>query len=243
MAALSKGISWWYNWHYLPDEQVRTSFAALGLAYVPMVWGTKVNVADVGAAILPGATALLGFNEPNFFSQANMSAADAAKAWPAVQAIADAHGLPLVSPAVNFCGGGCHATDPFAYLDAFFAACPSCRVDAIGVHLYVGCKGESGNRAKWMIDHLKTYERRYSQPIWLTEFACDDAATMADAEGFLRDAVAYLEGDPRVARYAWFAGRTNEIRNVDLLGADGQLTPLGRAYVDAPKSAACEAER
>jgi hypothetical protein len=46
-----------------------------------------------------------------------------------------------------------------------------------------------------------------------------------------------------VARYAWFSGRTKEIKNVDLLGQDGQLTPLGKAYVEAPRNAACLAEK
>jgi hypothetical protein len=243
MQALRPGVSWWYNWAFSPDKDVVNTFAAEGFSYVPMVWGTKVDLASVNTSLLPGAPALLGFNEPNFFSQANLSASDAAKAWPGVQAIADAHGLPLISPAVNFCGGGCHDTDPFAYLDAFFAACPGCRVDAIAVHVYVGCKGEGGQRAKWLENHLKTYEARFSQPIWLTEFACDDAATPDDAVGFLEDAVGILENDPRVARYAWFSGRTKEIKNVDLLGQDGQLTPLGKAYVEAPRNAACLAEK
>jgi hypothetical protein len=37
-----------------------------------------------------------------------------------------------------------------------------------------------------------------------------------------------------VFRYAWFSGRTTEISGADLLGADGQLTELGAAYVDLP---------
>ena len=53
----------------------------------------------------------------------------------------------------------------------------------------------------------------------------------------MRDAVAYLEAEPRVERYAWFSGRFQWIPYVDLLGGDGALTPLGRAYVAAP--AAC----
>lgn len=239
MQALSKGISWWYNWAFEPDTGVRTDFAAMGIEYVPMVWGTKVDTAQVAQRVLPGATALLGFNEPNFHEQANLSAADAAARWPSVQTIADARGLTLVSPAVNFCGGGCQDTDPFAYLDDFFAACPGCRVDALGVHVYVGCKGENGNHAKWLIDHIKTYESRFTQPIWLTEFACDDAANAEEQRAFLVDAVTYLESDPRIQRYAWFAGRADNVKFVDLLGGDGQLTALGQAYVDLPHDAAC----
>lgn len=236
MRALSRGVTWWYNWAFEPDEGVRTTFASMGMAYVPMVWGAAVDTKQVEAKLLPDAATLLGFNEPNFHEQANLSASAAAAAWPKVQAVADARGLRLVSPAVNFCGGGCQDTDPFRYLDAFFAACPGCRVDALGVHVYVGCKGEGGNHAKWLIDHLATYERRFTQPIWLTEFACNDAANADEQRAFLVDAVAYLEGDPRVERYAWFAGRADNVPHVDLLGADGELTALGAAYVSAPRA-------
>ncbi|MCW5837642.1 MAG: glycoside hydrolase family protein, partial [Labilithrix sp.] len=239
MQALSKGISWWYNWHFEPDAAVAGVFGAMGLEYVPMVWGANVATADVEQRAPASARTLLGFNEPNFFEQADLSAAEAAARWPSVQAVADARGLALVSPAVNFCGGGCHDGDPFAYLDAFFAACPGCRVDAIGVHVYVGCKGANGNHAQWLIDHIRTYERRFAQPIWLTEFACDDAASPEEQRAFLIDAVEYLEDDPRIERYAWFAGRADNVAHVDLLGADGELTALGQAYVDLPHNAAC----
>lgn len=240
MQALSKGISWWYNWAFEPDTGVQSSFASMGIEYIPMVWGAKVDTAKVQQRLLPGVSTLLGFNEPNFHEQANLSASAAAALWPNVQAVADARGLTLVSPAVNFCGGGCHDTDPFRYLDDFFAACPGCRVDAIGVHVYVGCKGENGNHAQWLINHLETYKKRFSQPIWLTEFACHDAANPDEQRAFLVDAVTYLESEPRIARYAWFAGRADNVRHVDLLGADGQLTALGQAYVDQPHNAACQ---
>lgn len=239
MKAIAKGVSWWYNWAFEPDEGVKTSFKSLGLEYVPMVWGKNIDTKAVEDHVLPGSATLLGFNEPNFYEQANLSAAEAASRWPSVQAVADARGLALVSPAVNFCGGGCHATDPFAYLDAFFAACQNCRVDAIGVHVYVGCKGENGNHAQWMINHLKTYEQRFTQPIWLTEFACSDAKNADEQKAFLTDAVTYLESDPRIVKYAWFAGRADNVPHVDLLGGDGQLTPLGEAYVNAPQAPGC----
>jgi hypothetical protein len=35
-------------------------------------------------------------------------------------------------------------------------------------------------------------------------------------------------------KYAWFAGRADNMVNVDLLGTDGQLTQMGQAYVNAP---------
>lgn len=238
LRALSKSVTWWYNWTFVPDDGVKDTFKSLDVEYVPMVWGANVDLAQVGAGILPGETTLLGFNEPNFGSQSNLSAKDAASRWPKIQAVADAHGLKLLSPAVNFCGGNCQNTDPFAYLADFLSSCAGCRVDALAVHLYVGCQGANGNKAQYMIDHLKTYESKFTQPLWLTEFACDDAKSDDDQKAFLVDAVKYLESDPRIARYAFFSGRADNVGHASLLGADGQLTSIGQAYVDAP--AACQ---
>jgi hypothetical protein len=241
LTVLSPKVVWWYNWHFAPDNSLSAGlYKQLDVEYVPMVWGPKIKLSDVESQLPDSATTLLGYNEPNFFAQANVSAADAAKQWPTVQAIADKKGLRLVSPAVNYCGGGCFDTDPFSYLEAFFKACTSCRVDVIAVHIYVGCRITSGNHAQWLIDHLKRYQTEFSQPIWLTEFACNDARNVAEQKAFLEDAVAYLEATPRIERYAWFAGRADNVPYVDLLGASGQLTELGQAYVNAQVNVDCK---
>ncbi len=240
LQALSGAVSWWYNWGFVPDDDVKSTYQQLGVEYVPMVWGEAfVDVPKVTAAIPPGGRTLLGFNEPNFFSQANLSAQQAAALWPSLEEIAEQRGLALASPAVNFCGGGCHDTDPVRYLQDFFAACPGCRVDVIAVHVYVGCTPEGPNRAKWLIEKVEGYKAAFSQPLWVTEFACHDAATMEEQKAFLEDAVTWLEGEPRVQRYAWFSGRADNMQNVDLLGADGALTVIGQAYVDLPQPEEC----
>jgi len=240
LGALSAGVSWWYNWDFQPEQALRAgAYRDAGVEYAPMIWGKASDRAAAKTAIADDARVLLGFNEPNFGEQANLSATAAAALWPELEAIADAKGLRLVSPAVNFCGGNCQDTDPFHYLDAFFAACSGCRVDAIAIHLYVGCSPSGDNKAEWLINHVETYKSRFSKPLWLTEFACDSAKNAAEQQTFMEDAVAYLEGEPRVERYAWFSGRATNVAYVDLLGDSGQLTPLGKAYVNAPKNAAC----
>lgn len=238
MAALSPAVSWWYNWAHVPDQGVQPdAYKTLGVEYVPMVWGGGgLDSAKIAGEIPDGAKFLLGFNEPNFGAQANLSASDAAALWPKVEAIADARGLALVSPAVNFCGGSCQETDPFKYLDDFFAACDGCRVDYIGVHIYTACQGDGTNKARWLINHLETYKMRFDKPIWLTEFACDDAGSLAEQKAFMIDALAYLENEPRIARYAWFSGRADNVANASLLGGDGELTELGQAYLAAPQT-------
>jgi hypothetical protein len=244
MQALSKAVSWWYNWAHVPDEGVKPDiYKTLGVEYVPMVWGggglDAEKAAQIASEIPEGARFLLGFNEPNFGEQANLSASQAAALWPHVEAIADARGLALVSPAVNYCGGSCQETDPFKYLDEFFAACKDCRVDYVGFHIYTACQGDGNNKAQWLKNHVETYKARFDKPLWLTEFACDNAGSLAEQKAFMLDALEYLENEPRIARYAWFSGRADNVANASLLGADGALTELGEAYVSAPQ-ASCE---
>ncbi|MBN2525942.1 MAG: glycoside hydrolase family protein [Deltaproteobacteria bacterium] len=240
MAALADGVSWWYNWYFAPDSELGSQWSTYNVEFVPMRWGDNYSIGDVQGGIPDAAQVMLGFNEPNFFSQANLSATQAATMWPELEAVADAKGLKLVSPAVNFCGGGCHSDGPVQYLNDFFKACDGCRVDAIAIHIYVGCDensdGLKNNRAQWLINHVEMYKSAFDKPLWLTEFACSENPSQAEQRAFLEDAVAYLESEPRIERYAWFAGRADNMVNVDLLGSDGALTALGEAYVNAPWS-------
>jgi hypothetical protein len=232
-AASSPGTVWWYNWAaQSPGGDPRIEF-------VPMIWGGG----SVGQAIPAGSRYLLGYNEPNFNSQANLTVAQAAADWPAVETRAGT--LPIVSPAVNFCGSAADTskctdpaiTDPYTYLKDFFAACSGCRVDYVGVHAYV-CDVPSlrayleGNTSTGgtMPGFLQ-----FGKPIWLTEFACDSSHSVADQKAYMQAAVPYLESSPYVFRYAWFNAKN--IPNAVLTNADGSLTDLGSTYVGLP--AAC----
>lgn len=240
MQVLAPGVSWWYNWYSRPDAGAASVYAGLGVEYVPMQWGRGLDggalTADRLAANVPaGARYLLGFNEPNFRSQANLTPTQAAALWPVLEEVARRKNLQLVSPAVNYCGdcvseNGVTYYSPTQYLDAFFAACPNCRVDYIAVHTYV-CE------ERWLREKIAEL-KRYNKPIWLTEFACGDRPanqiTLPVQQKYLLDAVNYLEKEPAVFRYAWFSGRNNEIPNINLLGNSGQLTALGQQYVSLP---------
>lgn len=46
---------------------------------------------------------MLGFNEPNFAHQANLTPTVAARAWKHLEAVAEMRGLSLVAPATNYC--------------------------------------------------------------------------------------------------------------------------------------------
>lgn len=227
LAALAPGVSWWYNWAVPPDQDAG-DYASLDVEFVPMLWGG--GSLDQEPPIPEGARYLLAFNEPNFGAQANLTPQEAAALWPQVEAVADAHGLEIVSPALNYCGGDCNKTDPFEWFDEFFAACQGCRVDHLAVHWYA-CTRDA---LTWYIGEMK----RYDLPIWLTEFSCLDAEdkSVAVQKQYMQEALEYLEDEPAVARYSWFTGRWEATPSIDLLGESGQLTELGQLYVSAPAS-------
>jgi hypothetical protein len=236
LTALSKGISWWYNWSTSPDKGVATTFAQTGVEFVPMVWGIKGGLPDpatIEKQIPKGAKYILGFNEPNFASQANIPAAQAASLWPRIMQIAKDLNLKIGSPAPNYCAGACNDTDPIHYLDTFFAACTGCQVDFIAAHWYA-CDGPA-------LTHYLGLLRKYNKPVWLTEFSCMDAGdhSVAGEETYMKTALQILENDPMIFRYSWFTGRWTNPAGVSLLAGDGQLTELGNQYISTPATGVC----
>ena len=223
LAALGPTVSWWYNWADKPD------IVAPGPAFLPMIWGKTFDVATLDAHIPAGTEYLLTFNEPNFGDQSNVTPEQAAALWPQIQAFANRRGMKLVSPAVNYCGSPCNETDPFVWLQKFFAACTNCQVDYVGMHWYACDKPALTNT-------LAKY-KQFGKPLWVTEISClDTAAKVNDADelAYMKDAVDALESDPMVFRYAWFTGRSTGSPPISLLAADGKLTTLGTAYAAAP---------
>ena len=221
-AAFYPGVTWWYNW------AAKGSGADTGIEFVPMIWGSG----SVSSAIPGGSKFLLTFNEPNFKAQANLTAAQAASYWPAIQA--KAAGIPVVGPGMNFCGPAaqCNGTDPYQYLKDFFAACPGCQVDYVAVHWY-NCDLPSLKDYLEPGGNLAGFEQ-FGKPIWLTEFSCDGNATAAQQEAYMRAAIPYLEGNPKVFRYSWFSA--DPIPNAKLVNSDGSPTALGQVYIGLPRS-------
>jgi hypothetical protein len=194
-----------------------------------MIWGSST----VNGAIPAGSKYLLGFNEPNFHAQSNLTPQAAAAAWPALQANARNAGALIVGPALNFCGpaASCNGTDPYVYLTDFLAACTNCQVDHIAVHWYDDFPSlrayieSNASLAGW---------EQFGKPIWLTEFSLNGNATAAQQEAFMRQAIPYLEGHPSVFRYSWFSA--DPIPNAKLINSDGTPTALGQVYISLPSN-------
>jgi len=231
---ISPYVSWWYNWSIKPDNGVASVYENYDIEFVPMAWNNNFNETDLRAFLEahPNVHYLLGFNEPNFLDQARMTPSQAAAAWPRLEKIAEDYGLDLVGPAVNWCGScvtenGITYTDPYKYLDDFFAACPNCRVDYIAVHNYMCYSGA----LKSYLDGFK----KYGKKIWLTEFACWDQSniTVDMQKSLVIGALDLLENDTMIYRYAWFNGnRSGAYPYLDLYKSTaGQLTELGQLYM------------
>jgi hypothetical protein len=224
-------LTWWYSW----GLGVRTVGA--GLEFVPMQWGGGSKLENIESALRPDAKYLLGYNEPNFFEQANLSAVQAAADWPTLESAARKHDLKLVSPAVNYCGddktgaGPCHDTNPVGYLQDFFAACQGCQVDYVAVHWY-NCDGAS------LESYLNLFAQ-FNRPLWLTEVACayGGDTSLAGQERYMREAVPILEARADVFRYSWFSG--DPLPNARLLDAEGAPTALGEVYLSLPRDPTC----
>src|SRR5262249_31397706 len=160
------GITWWYNWANEP-----AAGAPAAIEFVPMIWGTS---GSLKGPIPSTSKFVLGFNEPNFMSGADLTPAQAAADWPSVEGLAKGvGGIPLVGPGLNYCGGCTVSglTDPYQYLQQFLNDCKGCEVDHIAVHWY-NCdlpslqsyiEGNGAGMPGWVM---------FGKPIWLTEFAC-----------------------------------------------------------------------
>jgi hypothetical protein len=233
---ISKGLSWWYNWYVEPESAVKETFQNYDMDFVPMVWNGSSDTSKLRKFLKthPDVKYILGFNEPNFKAQANMTPAQAAENWPKIEKLADEFNLEIVGPAVNYCGdcvdipGTNSDSDPVEYLDAFFSACSDCRVDYIGVHNYMCYAGP-------IADYIERF-KKYGKKIWLTEFACWDQSTITlnMQKSLVIGAVDYLESDTMVYRYSWFTGdRTGKWPYLDIFGPKpGELTELGELYVN-----------
>ena len=221
--AVDAGVSWCYNWGMTSPQAGST------LEYAPMVWGGGFDTQQLRAlfASHPECKWLLTFNEPNFVSQSNLTPAQAAAKWPDLQSVADEYGVKLVSPAVNYSPDAPY-NNPVAWLDDFFAACPTCRVDAIAVHFYMpNVEALAGSIEQFY---------KYNRPVWLTEWCMDisigDVGTADEQRDFLVKSVDWLEQNDHIGRYAWFMERNwNVYPAISMLeNNSSRLTALGLVY-------------
>jgi hypothetical protein len=239
LAALAPGVSWWYDWSDRRSPGTPADHkSTYGVDFVPMIWDEVFTDADIVNLLRadPSVKFLLVMNEPNLTDQANLSPSAAATVWPRYEAIAAATGVKIVGPAMNY-GTLPGFSDPVVWLDAFYAAYRGAhggrdpQIDRLAFHWYdYGLEGQ-----------LNRLRDQYHKPFWVTEFAnWHNAAgphidTVAKQKAQMTEMVQICESRDDVERYAWFTGRMSPDPHFSsLLGANGQLTELGRHYVSLP---------
>jgi hypothetical protein len=244
LAALSPGVSWWYNWTSAPNAAVPADYATqYAMDYYPMLWNGNFNATSIVAYLKanPEIKYMLVLNEPSQVGQANMTPQQAAALWPQYEAIAAQTGVKIVGPAMSYGdqppGPNAVYNNPVAWLDAFYAAYEAAnsnrdpQIDYLAFHWYdYGLGGQ--------LDLLT----KYNKPFWVTEFANwhsqNDGAqidTLAKQEAQMTEMVATCESRADVFRYAWFTGRLSpDPHFTSLLGATGVLTDLGTLYLTLP---------
>jgi hypothetical protein len=234
IAALSAGVSWWYNWSPTPNTAVPANYA---MDFYPMLWNGNFNATSVMTFLKanPGIKYMLVLNEPNLVDQSNMTPQQAAQLWPQYEAIAAQTGVKIVGPAITWVTMSGYE-DPVIWLDAFYAPYEAAnsnrdpQIDYLAFHWY-----DYGLDAQ--LDRLT----KYNKPFWVTEFANwhsqndGQIDTLAKQESQMTSMVATCESRADVFRYAWFTGRLSpDPHFTSLLGATGVLTDLGTLYLSLP---------
>ncbi|XP_060563830.1 uncharacterized protein LOC132723170 [Ruditapes philippinarum] len=222
-----------------------------------MIWSYNPNWSTSTYSVDNRNEFILGFNEPNHVSQANLSPQVAADNWNIIENAARGKML-IVSPAAAPCSGGSTncISDTFAWFDDFFrilCGIPGgdpvvpCRVHYLATHHY------SCNPQSTMIFLQQLYDR-YGLKIWLTEFACPNSYSPEEQLYYMIDLLPYLEQADYVFRYAWYVHRRaapdafiSEHANLFETGTS-VLTDLGQYYnnfkVEEPVPASvCRANR
>lgn len=234
---LIPGVSWFYNWGNVPNANIADVPSAQTIEFIPMCWNANYNADGIReyCKAHPETKYLLGFNEPNFKAQANMTPETAAAAWPAVKALADELGLELVGPAVNYSPDG-PENDPFTWYANFVNLVGIDAFDYIALHCYSG--GTSG-----MQDMIDRFYGLYGKKIWLTEFSMggDGGINVGSPEAQISSMVQqleYLEKSDKVFRYSWFIAKGTTTRSpyIGLIVpkngyGERELTEVGKVYV------------
>jgi hypothetical protein len=201
-------IGWCYNWNSSPGD------IPSGIEYLPLLWGTQSTFTDswvtnANAAISKGATAVMGFNEPDDSGQSNLDYNTAATAYK--QYITDNFSgkVTLVAPSVT--NGG--APMGLTYLQNFMDACSDCGIQAINLHWY-----DTSSNVDYFKSYIQGAYEQFKLPIWLTEFGTTDGNDQA----FLEQVLPWLNSQTYVERYAYFMAEDGKLLSGTGLSAAGE---------------------
>jgi autotransporter-associated beta strand protein len=205
---------WFYDWG---DGSTST----LDREFIPIKWDETGNYNNINNK--QKSTQVLGYNEPDSCSQANISVADALAIWPSLMQ----SGLRVGAPAVSDSGLAGEGLD-WLYNFMNQATNRGYRVDYIPIHWY-----KCGQSAASFSNYLYTVYQKYGRPIWVTEWNngaswCQGDISYATSATTISNFINMLESAPFVERYAiypWWSD-TSGLAVV----TNSVLTPVGVVY-------------
>lgn len=224
-ALVDSKASWYFNWASSTGSVTKPD----GVEYVPMIWGPgSVTDEQLGSAKREGSE-LLGFNEPDSGSQADMTVEQALDLWPRLQSTGMRLGAPAVASGADTPGG---------WLDRFMQGVEQrgLRVDFIPLHWYGADFGPDA--ANQLSQYIQRVHDRYHKPIWLTEYGLIDFSqatprypSQQEETDFINSSTRMLDGLDYVERYAWFTLSTTTSPTGLYDGTTANAA--GRAYREA----------
>ncbi|KAF9474707.1 glycoside hydrolase [Pholiota conissans] len=220
----------YYTWSTYPIDN--------DIEFVPMFWGNRsisewTNTAKRTLAdMTPKVTAVLGMNEPELPSQANLFVDEGVELWKLYVELLRAQGYRLGSPGLSSSSAG------KAWLQDFISSCNGCTVDFISLHWY-------GTNVTLFQKHVEDYYTTFQKPLWVTEWACEDyvhpenICTLQDIITFMNAMQTFLDGAGFVERYAWFGAQKNLTMvdsNNGIMDDNGVINDLGKQYINYTES-------
>jgi len=219
-------LLWWYNWNISSSSSPDLEYVAIRQTqYWP---GLGQNWQSLGI------NTILGYNEPDNTSQADMSVSTGISAWGDVLAT----GLRVGSPATTD-GGRSGWLYPFVQQ----ADAAGLRVDFVAIHYYWAWNPADPNgAANQMYNFLLDIWNNTHRPIWITEW--NNGAnwtdnnpypppTYAQQQACIAAMVQMLESTPFVERYALY----NWVEDVrSLITSTNTVTPAGTTYSNVVSS-------
>ncbi len=236
--------SWYYNWS---TEAFNNSIDA-GVSHIPMMWGSGDDNKEAMDTFNSSSNYILGFNEPDIETQANMFFADAIDTWKEYisrlnkRKVSPAPASPSgtsswLSDFMNgqykcLIPGGNGAWGLYSdYRDdssKTFVEGIGEDVDAVCLHYYMATIDLGG-----LLNAVDNLWNTYHKPIWITEISVFGTKGFKndysyDAEGrteemaeYIREIVSNLDENPHVERYCWFAYDIDSANAIDSFDGSG----------------------
>lgn len=210
--------SWAYNWDW------KDNGLSEEIEFVPMLWNENFAPqlqSNVATLRRRGLKYILGFNEPDLATQADMSVERAVDSH--VRLLNPYSDVLIGSPAVTSDEAGSSPGSPksLEWLRLFLDLCgqKGCKIDFCAVHWY-GHASEAGNMTSFLD---RAHKACPGKKIWLTEFQAEGSSEEVNL--FLLNVLPVLDKLDFIQRYAWFKTTTG-----NLLQSPNTLSETGKTY-------------